>query len=118
MLATIRTFGLTVLAGALLAPSLAAAQAPPNANKPRPLPEKKLSGPKDCVKTRATTGPGLAAKATKGRALSERLARANGVICPPPRTDPEMAKPAPGGGTMPVIRPPGGGKRHRGIEPK
>lgn len=117
MLPTTRTFGMAVLAGAVLCPGLAAAQAPPN-TKPSPPTEKKVDGPKNCVETRATTGQGVETKAPKGRALSQQLARANGVICPPPNTDPKMTKPAPGGGTMPVIPPPGSDKNHPGIEPK
>ncbi len=120
MLPTTRTFGLAILAGALLGPGLAAAQAPPNAT-PQPAPQKKMSGPKKCVHTRTTTGEGaqagVAAKDPKGRPLSQKLARADGVICPPPHTDPEMTKPAPGGGTMPVTRPPGTGNGGS-IEPK
>jgi hypothetical protein len=117
MLSTTRTSGLAVLAGVLLGPALAAAQAPPDAKQPL-APEKKLSGPKDCVKTRATPGPGLEARKPQGRAFSEELARADGVICPPPRTDPDMIRPAPGGGTMPIIPPPDSDKDHRGIAPK
>jgi len=39
--------------------------------------------------------------------LSDKLASSNGVICPPAGVDPEMHKPAPGGGRTPVIPPPG-----------
>jgi len=117
MQSTIRYVGMAVLAGALLTPALAAAQAPPQA-KPPLAPEKKLSDPKDCVHTGATVGEGGGVKNPDGRPLSQQLARSNGVICPPPHTDREMAKPAPGGGTMPVIPPPGRDENHKGIEPK
>lgn len=43
-----------------------------------------------------------------GSNLSDKLATSNGVICPPTNVDPEMQKPAPGGGRMKVIPPPGG----------
>jgi len=39
--------------------------------------------------------------------LSDKLADSNGVICPPADVDPDMHKPAPGGGRTPVIPPPG-----------
>jgi hypothetical protein len=39
--------------------------------------------------------------------LSDRLAGSNGVICPPADVDPDMRKPAPGGGRMLVVPPPG-----------
>ena len=43
-----------------------------------------------------------------GANLSDKLASSNGVICPPSNVDPDMQKPAPGGGRMKVIPPPGG----------
>jgi hypothetical protein len=43
-----------------------------------------------------------------GPTLSDKLARSNGVICPPNDVDQDMQKPAPGGGRMKVIPPPGG----------
>ncbi len=117
MRAKIPLFGAAVVAGALLMPALAAAQAPPDVND-RVAPKEKLSGPKDCVRTRATTGEGVDIKTPEGRPLSEQLADAQGVICPPPDTDPEMKKPAPGGGVTPVIPPPGSDKDHLGVEPR
>src|ERR1700755_787313 len=39
--------------------------------------------------------------------LGDNLARSDGVLCPPAGIDPEMRAPAPGGGKMPVIPPPG-----------
>jgi hypothetical protein len=39
--------------------------------------------------------------------LSEKLERTEGVICPPPGIDPEIATAPPGGGITPVIPPPG-----------
>jgi hypothetical protein len=50
----------------------------------------------------ATVGSGQG-----GSNLSDKLANSNGVICPPSGVDPQMRKPAPGGGQMPVIPPPG-----------
>ena len=114
MFAKIRVFELAILAGTLLTPALAAAQAPPHPQS-RITPKEEQSSPMDCVHTRATEGEGVDAKDPDGRTLSQQLARTNGVICPPPHTDPAMKKPAPGGGTMPVIPPPGG---ERGGEPK
>ena len=43
---------------------------------------------------------------TTGEALSDKLARTDGVLCPP-NVDPEIRAPAPGGGKTPVIPPPG-----------
>jgi len=50
--------------------------------------------------------------------LSDKLAQSNGVICPPSNVDPDMQKPAPGGGRMKVIPPPGGPGGDQGTVPK
>jgi hypothetical protein len=47
----------------------------------------------------------LRAKETDGANPSEKLARTDGVICPPPDLDPDIRAPAPGGGRTPVIAP-------------
>src|SRR4029434_1109589 len=39
--------------------------------------------------------------------LGDRLARSDGVLCPPAGIDPEMRAPTPEGGNTPVIPPPG-----------
>jgi hypothetical protein len=43
---------------------------------------------------------------TPGETLSDKLARTEGVLCPP-HVDPEMAEQPPGGGALRVIPPPG-----------
>jgi hypothetical protein len=45
--------------------------------------------------------------AEPGENLSNKLARTDGVLCPPPGVDPDIHEPAPGGGRTPVIPPPG-----------
>jgi hypothetical protein len=50
---------------------------------------------------------GQASRETSGEALGERLARTEGVLCPPAGIDPEMQKPAPDTGRIQVIPPPG-----------
>jgi hypothetical protein len=47
----------------------------------------------------------LQSKETDGSNPSEKLARTDGVICPPPDIDPEIRARAPGGGRTPVIAP-------------
>ena len=42
----------------------------------------------------------------KNGALSDKLSKSNGVIHPDGAVDPNMQKPAPATGTMPVIPPP------------
>lgn len=51
---------------------------------------------------------------------SDKLARTEGVICPPPELDPDIRAPAPpdGGSSMPVIPPPGSRGGDPGMRPK
>ena len=64
--------------------------------------------------------PGAAsprAPTTTGENLSDKLARTDGVICPP-NVDPEIKLPTPQTGTMPVIPPPGSPGGNPNIQPK
>ena len=64
-------------------------------------------------------GQGDSARRSDGRSPSERLARSDGVICPPDQVDPEIKQPAPeGGGPMPVIPPPGSPGGDPNAQPK
>jgi len=56
----------------------------------------------------APGGGGTVGSGESGPTLSDKLASSNGVICPPSNVDQGMQKPAPGGGRMKVIPPPGG----------
>jgi hypothetical protein len=50
--------------------------------------------------------------------LADKLARSDGVLCPPAGIDPEMRAPAPDGGKTPVIPPPGSPGGDPSIRPK
>jgi hypothetical protein len=50
--------------------------------------------------------------------LGDKLARSDGVLCPPPGVDPEMHAPAPDAGKTPVIPPPGSPGGDPTIRPK
>jgi hypothetical protein len=50
--------------------------------------------------------------------LSDKLARTDGVICPPPHMDPDIRAPAPGGGNTPVLPPPGRPGGDPSVQPK
>uniref|UniRef100_Q07SU2 Uncharacterized protein n=1 Tax=Rhodopseudomonas palustris (strain BisA53) TaxID=316055 RepID=Q07SU2_RHOP5 len=103
----------TIMLGslALLLPAIAAAQAPPVTPSPPtaavPAPSATQCAPSRIAPEQGTiTSP----NATTGQArepLGDRLARSDGVICPPAGIDTEMRIPAPDVGTMPVIPPPG-----------
>jgi hypothetical protein len=50
--------------------------------------------------------------------LGDKLAKSDGVLCPPAGVDPQMRAPAPETGNMPVIRPPGSPGGDPTIRPK
>jgi hypothetical protein len=58
-----------------------------------------------------TTGP-------RAEPLGDKLARADGVLCPPAGIDPEIHAPAPDTGNTPVIPPPGSPGGDPNIRPK
>src|SRR5882757_2518347 len=99
---------------AALLPAVAAAQAPPKPNTPI-APKTEQLDFKACASpdTQATVGQGGKpstggdVQTEKNGNLSDKLARSDGVICPPAHVDPEIRAPTPPGGAMPVIPPPG-----------
>jgi hypothetical protein len=121
-----RIVKLAALSVAVLLQGLAAAQAPPKPNTPI-APKTEQLDPKACANsdTQATVGQGNNRGATGGDMqtgtngnLSDKLARSDGVICPPPQVDPEIRAPTPPGGAMPVIPPPGSPGGDRSVQPK
>jgi hypothetical protein len=80
---------------------------PPAAADPKACaPSERLPPPRDGV----TTG--------SRETLSEKLARTDGVICPPPNLDPEIKLPTPDAGRTPVIPPPGSPGGDPTVRPK
>ena len=54
-----------------------------------------------------------------GEALGDKLAKSNGVLCPPSGVDPHMRAPTPeNAGKMPVIPPPGSPGGNPNVQPK
>jgi hypothetical protein len=100
----------------------AAAQAPPTATTP-PAPTATASAD-DCAPNaksamrRFNSEPGT----TTGQAaepLGDKLARSDGVLCPPPGIDPEIRAPTPpDAGNTPVIPPPGSPGGNPNVRPK
>lgn len=115
----IRLLGLAVLAAAILHPSLATAQAPPTSRMPV-APKIEQRDPKACADSQETLGQGgdLGTQRPSGTNLSDRLARSDGVICPPDHVDPEIKQPTPPGGPMPVVPPPGSPDGDPSLRPK
>jgi hypothetical protein len=50
--------------------------------------------------------------------LSDKLAKSDGVLCPPSGVDTEMRVPTPDSGTTPVIPPPGSPGGDQTVRPK
>jgi len=102
----------------------ASAQAPPRPVTP-PVqaapPSPSIST--DCAPMRQGAEPGapVSEGTTTGQradALGEKLARSDGVLCPPAGVDPEMRAPAPDAGNTPVIPPVGSPSGDPSIRPK
>ena len=99
----------------------AAAQAPPTPTTP-PQPTATTDVAANCapaapVPPRGTVTP----EGTTGQArepLADRLAKSDGVLCPPPGVDPEMRAPTPDAGNTPVIPPPGSPGGNPNLRPK
>ena len=74
--------------------------------------------PKGCAPSERLQTDGKAPDSKAGEPLSDKLARTDGVICPP-NVDPEMKAPTPpSGNRMPVIPPPGSPGGDPSIQPK
>jgi hypothetical protein len=99
----------------------AAAQAPPTVTTPPAstatavadncAPNEKSAMPRPNREPGTTTGQA-------GEPLADRLAKSNGVLCPPSGVDPEIRAPTPDSGNMPVIRPPGSPGGNPNVQPK
>jgi hypothetical protein len=110
----------SILAAALLLCSsvtLAVAQDHP-ANPPTAADPPSHVDPKGCAPGERLQTDGAGAPQQKsGEPLSDKLARTDGVLCPP-NVDPEIKAPTPPGGKMPVIPPPGSPGGDQNVQPK
>jgi hypothetical protein len=57
-------------------------------------------------------------KGAGNQTLSEKLAKTDGVLCPPSNVDPDIKAPTPQAGPMPVIPPPGSPGGDQSVRPK
>jgi hypothetical protein len=73
--------------------------------------------PKGCAPSERLQTDAPRAPVTDAGNLSDKLARNDGVICPP-NVDTEMTAPPPGGGRTPIIPPPGSPGGDQSIQPK
>jgi hypothetical protein len=114
-----RSVRMSVTAGLLLAAAatsgMTAPPEPPKACEPGST--SRLEQPP--TRTPGTTDPSVTTGSgtNQNPTLSDRLARSDGVLCPP-NVDPEIRVPPPGGGKMPVIPPPGSPGGDPSVRPK
>jgi hypothetical protein len=114
-----------LLSGLLFAfSSVAGAQAPPSpATPPAPTAPPPLARTTNCAPLPPASRQGHASPegATTGQRpepLSDKLARSDGVLCPPAGIDPEIRAPTPETGNTPVIPPPGSPGGDPTVRPK
>jgi len=108
----------------IAASGVASAQAPPGPATPpaQTAPPAPLrSG--DCmpmrpVPPRGTVAPEGTTTGQSGEPLGDKLAKSNGVLCPPSGVDPEIRAPTPETGNTPVIPPPGSPGGDPNLRPK
>ena len=107
----------------LAASGAASAQAPPSPKTPQaqtapPMPSR--AG--NCAPMQPATPHGAVPEgATTGQSrepLGDKLARSDGVLCPPSGVDPEIRAPTPDSGNTPVIPPPGSPGGDPSLRPK
>jgi hypothetical protein len=108
------------LIGAVAAFGPGHAQAPPT--RATPLAETVPPAPQRAVECAPTKqGPNAQEGTTVGQAneaLGDKLARSDGVLCPPSGVDPEIRAPTPETGNTPVIPPPGSPGGDQSVRPK
>jgi hypothetical protein len=85
--------------------------APPSNTEQKCTPSEAKAASGTIVSPKDTTGQ-------HGDRLGDKLAESDGIICPPPNVDPKMRAPAPSGGPMPVIPPPGSPGGDQTVRPK
>jgi hypothetical protein len=108
----------------LAAPGMAGAQAPPTpATPPAQTAPPAAQLASDCAPTkpvppRGTVVPEGTTTGQAGEPLGDKLAKSNGVLCPPTGVDPAMRAPTPDTGNTPVIPPPGSPGGNPNVRPK
>ncbi|MGJ4916461.1 hypothetical protein ACQR10_18820 [Bradyrhizobium sp. HKCCYLRH2060] len=101
------------------AAAAARAQAPPTPATPPQATAPAPNANAACApNARATATPDGITTGRAGELLGDKLAKTNGVLCPPSGVDPEMHAPTPEGGTTPVIPPPGSPGGNQNVQPK
>jgi hypothetical protein len=115
----------TLIASSLwiVACGTAAAQAPPAAKPQTEIVPAAAAGTSGCAQTRPVPSQGTVTPEdnTTGQSrepLGDKLAKSDGVLCPPTGVDPEIRAPTPDVGNTPVIPPPGSPGGDPTVRPK
>ncbi|HKU05146.1 MAG TPA: hypothetical protein VJR30_03685 [Bradyrhizobium sp.] len=110
-----------LISSILMAAGSAFAQAPPGPSTPSqqtapPAPNR----PQNCapMEKNGAAAPDGQTTGQSREPLGDKLARSDGVLCPPANVDPEMRAPTPDGGKTPVIPPPGSPGGDPSVRPK
>ena len=104
--------------------SAVVAQAPPAGKPPVEIaPPVTAAGSKDCAAIQSAPRQGsiVPEGGTIGESrepLGDRLAKSDGVLCPPSEVDPQIRMPTPDTGNTPVIPPPGSPGSDPTVRPK
>ncbi len=109
------TTSLFVFVALVALPETAFAQAPPPGAPPATTPAPSANAgcaPHDTISPNGTT------TGKTREPLGDKLAKSDGVLCPPAGVDPEMRAPTPEGGNTPVIPPPGSPGGDPNVRPK
>jgi hypothetical protein len=100
----------------------AMAQAPPALTTPpaetAPAASANTCAPTKPVPLRGMIAPEPTTTGQAGETLGDKLARSDGVLCPPAGVDPEIRAPTPDAGNTPVIPPPGSPGGNPNLRPK
>jgi hypothetical protein len=100
----------------------ASAQAPPAAATPpaqtAPPASADNCAPMQPVPPRGIVVPEGTTTGQRAEPLGDKLAKSDGVLCPPAGVDPEIRAPTPDTGNTPVIPPPGSPGGNPNVRPK
>ncbi len=106
----------------MAASGAAFAQAPPTPTTPPAQTAAPTRGTNNCAPTESTPQGTIAPQGTttgqRPEPLGDKLARSDGVLCPPAGVDPAIRAPTPDTGNTPVIPPPGSPGGDPTIRPK
>ncbi|HEX3116513.1 MAG TPA: hypothetical protein VHQ48_13610 [Bradyrhizobium sp.] len=118
---------LLLLSVLIAAPGAASAQAPPTPTTPpaqtAPPAPARVSDcapmqPMQPVPPRGSIAPEGSTTGQRAEPLGDKLAKSDGVLCPPAGVDPEIRAPTPDTGNTPVIPPPGSPGGDPNVRPK